>query len=221
MVSDTKVKICGLTRRVDALQAAQAGADYLGVVLVPNTPRARTPEEARALLDGIQLPTVIVVADLAVSELRGTAQRVGASVIQLHGDEPPELAAELREAGPWKVWKALRVRGRADVMEGLDRFGGVVDGVLLDGWHPEKIGGTGTPFSWEEVAEVRDAVPPGLLLVAAGGLRPDNVHEAVVRLRPQVVDVSSGVEERPGIKNRVRVEAFIQSVRAAKAGERP
>ncbi len=218
-MSDTKVKICGLTRRADALQAAGAGADYLGVVLVPNTPRAGTPEEARALLDGIQVPSVMVVADLAVSELISTAEVVGASVIQLHGGEPPELVTALREAGPWKVWKSLRVRGRADVMKGLELFGGVADGLLLDGWHPEKTGGTGTPFSWEEVAEVRDAVPPGLLLVAAGGLRPDNVREAVIRLRPHVVDVSSGVEERPGIKNRSRVEAFIQSVRAVRAGE--
>ncbi|MFH1763997.1 MAG: phosphoribosylanthranilate isomerase [Gemmatimonadota bacterium] len=220
-VSDTKVKICGLTRRADALHAAGAGADYLGVVLVPNTPRARTAEEARELLDGIQAPSVIVVADLAVSSVTVLADRVGASVIQLHGDEPPEFVEDLRRAGPWEVWKSLRVRRLADVMEGLARFGGVVDGVLLDGWHPRKRGGTGTPFSWEEVAEVRDGFPPGVALVVAGGLGVDNVNEAVVRLRPQVVDVSSGVEESPGIKDRLRVEAFIRRVRAATAGERP
>jgi phosphoribosylanthranilate isomerase len=220
VVSDTKVKICGLTRRVDALHAAEVGADYLGVVLVPNTPRARTPEEARALLDGVQVPSVIVVANLALSEVKGAVERVGASVIQLHGDEPPELVMKIREAGPWEVWKALRVRGRADVVEGLARFGEVADGLLLDGWHPEKAGGTGTPFPWEEVAEVLEDLPPGLLLVVAGGLGPDNVHEAVIGLRPQVVDVSSGVEERPGIKDRFRVEAFIRNVRVARAGER-
>lgn len=218
---DTKVKICGLTRRVDALYAAEAGADYLGVVLVPNTPRARTPEEARALLDGIPVPAVIVVADLPLAGLKEAAEGVGASVVQLHGDESPELAAEIRNAGPWEVWKALQVRERADVLNGFDRFGGVVDGLLLDAWHPTRTGGTGTPFPWEDVAGALEAAPPGLLLVVAGGLRPDNVNEAVIKLRPQVVDVSSGVEERAGIKDRIKVEAFIRTVRAANVGERP
>ena len=206
------MKICGLTRRADALHAEEAGADYLGVVLVPNTPRARTPEEARSLFEGIRVPSVIVVADLALSELQRTAERVGAAVLQLHGDEPPEFAAELRKTGPWKIWRAIRVRGRADVLEGLSRFGGVVDGLLLDAWHPVKAGGTGTRFSWEVGAGVRDEFPPGLILVVAGGLGPDNVREAVVQLRPHVVDVSSGVEDRPGIKNRRLVEKFIHRV---------
>jgi len=213
-----KVKICGLTRRVDAMDAVEAGADFLGVVLVPDTPRARTPKEARALLADTGVPSVIVVADLGPSEIREAAEMVGASIIQLHGEESPEVVMELHEAGPWKVWKALRVRGQADLMEGLARFGEVADGLLLDAWHPGRRGGTGVRFSWEEVAEVRTAVPPRLLLVAAGGLAPDNVREAVITLRPQVVDVSSGVEERPGIKDRIRVEAFIRSFRAANEG---
>jgi phosphoribosylanthranilate isomerase len=218
---ETKVKICGLTRRKDAIHAAGAGADYLGVVLVPNTPRFQTPKEARALLDGIQLPSVIVVANLEFPHLMGIAETVGATVIQLHGDEPPELVTELREAGPWEVWKALRVRGQAHVREDLVRYGEVAHGVLLDGWDPEKIGGAGVAFSWEEVAGVREAVPSDLLLVVAGGLGPENVHDAVTRLRPHVVDVSSGVEEGLGIKDPSRVEAFIRSVRAAGGGERP
>jgi phosphoribosylanthranilate isomerase len=216
---EAKVKICGLTRRADALHAEEAGADYLGVVLVPNTPRARTPEEARSLFEGVRVPSVIVVADMALSEIRRAAERVRASVIQLHGNEPPELAAELRKAGPWKIWKAIKVRRQADVLEGLSRFGGVVDGLLLDAWHAEKAGGTGTRFSWEAVTGVRDDFPPGLLFVAAGGLRPDNVREAVVELRPHVVDVSSGLEERPGIKSPLQVEKFIHRVRRATGEE--
>jgi phosphoribosylanthranilate isomerase len=213
------VKICGLTRRADALHAAEAGADYVGAVLVPNTPRAQTPEEARSLFEGVRVPSVIVVADLALSELQSAAERVGATVIQLHGNEPPGFAAELRKTGPWMIWKAIRVRGQADVLEGLSRFGDVVDGLLLDAWHPEKAGGTGTRFSREAVTGVRDDFPPGLLLVAAGGLRPDNVREAVVELRPHVVDVSSGVEDRPGVKNRLHVEKFIHRVREATGEE--
>jgi len=219
-MSETKVKICGLTRREDAIHAAGAGADFLGVVLVPNTPRFQTPKEARALLDGIQLPAVIVVANLDLPDLMEAAETVGAGVIQLHGDESPELVTELREAGPWEVWKALRVRGRADVRDKLARYGEVANGVLLDGWDPDKIGGTGVAFSWEDVAGVRDAFPPGLLLAVAGGLGPENVHDAVTMLRPQLVDVSSGVEEGLGIKDPSLVEAFIRRVRAASGGER-
>jgi len=219
-MSETKVKICGLTRREDAIHAAGAGADFLGVVLVPNTPRFQTPKEARALLDGIQLPAVIVVANLDLPDLMEAAEIVGAGVIQLHGDESPELVTELREAGPWEVWKALRVRGRADVRDKLARYGEVANGVLLDGWDPDKIGGTGVAFSWEDVAGVRDAFPPGLLLAVAGGLGPENVHDAVTMLRPQLVDVSSGVEEGLGIKDPSLVEAFIRRVRAASGGER-
>lgn len=217
---ETKVKICGLTRRKDALHAAEAGADFLGVVSVPNTPRFQTPEEARALLDGIQLPSVIVVANLDLPRLMGAAEIVGAAVIQLHGDEPPDLVSELREGGPWEVWKALRVRGQADVREELARYGEVADGLLLDGWHPEKSGGAGVAFSWDGAVGVRDSLPPGLLFGVAGGLSPENVCEAMRRLRPHLVDVSSGVEEGPGVKDPSRVEAFIRSVRAAGGGER-
>jgi phosphoribosylanthranilate isomerase len=164
-------------------------------------------------LDGIALPKVIVVADQGIDDLVSAAETVGASVVQLHGGETPELAAELREGGPCEVWKALRVRSIADVRQGLADFGGRVHGLLLDGWHPDRMGGTGRTFSWREVGEIRSEFPADLDFIAAGGLRPENVREALARLRPQIVDVSSGVEERPGKKDPSRVEAFIQQVR--------
>lgn len=212
-MTEPMVKICGLVRRADALHAAEAGADYLGVVLVAGSPRARTPEEARQLLFGIQRPVVIVVADLPVPRLVAAAETVGASVVQLHGNEPPEVVQEIRESGPWSVWKALRVREAGDVVRGLARFGAVADGLLLDGWHPERLGGTGEPFPWGAVSGVRELAPPELRLIAAGGLRPQNVREAIARLRPHIVDVSSGVESRTGVKDPALVEAFIRSVR--------
>jgi len=214
------VKVCGLTRTGDAIHAARAGADFLGVVLVPNTPRFQTPEQAKLTLNGIRLPTVVVMADLGRFDAVQAAEIVGADVIQLHGEEPPELVAELRQDGPWEVWKALRLRNASELRVGLARYGPVVDGLVLDGWHPEKRGGTGVAFSWEEVAEVRGEVPEGLLLVIAGGLTAENVCEAVVRLRPDVVDVSSGVEERPGIKDQRMVETFIRNVRGEEVGGR-
>jgi phosphoribosylanthranilate isomerase len=212
-MSPPKVKICGLTRRGDAEHAAERGADYLGAVLVPGTPRALRVSQARDLFRGISTPTVVVVADMELQEAAEAADAVTASVVQLHGDEPPELVALLREAGPWQVWKAVRMRNREDLSEGLRRFGEVADGLLVDGWHPEKRGGTGSPFSWDEVEGLRGRIPPGLHFIAAGGLTPENVEDAIRRLRPQVVDVSSGVEGSPGRKDPRKVEAFLTRVR--------
>lgn len=214
----TRVKICGLTRRQDALHAAESGADFLGVVLVARSPRAVTPSGAREILDRIAVPSVLVVSDMEISRVVAAAETVGASVIQLHGNEGPEMVEELRSSGRWKIWKALRVRNAEVLREGLRRFAPRVDGLLLDSWRPGLTGGTGQVFPWEVAETVRSEVPSGLDLVVAGGLTPENVERAVARLRPQVVDVSSGVEGRPGVKDRRRVEAFIRRVRGTEEG---
>jgi phosphoribosylanthranilate isomerase len=216
MAQPPSIKICGLTRREDAELAAGAGADFLGVVLVPGTPRALSPKAARDVLGGLAPPAVAVMADLPLDQAAALAETIGAAVVQLHGGETPAFAGDLKELGPWKVWKAIRVKGVEDVLRGLDAYGAVVDGILLDGWHPRKKGGSGTPFSWEEVAEVRGKVPEEVRLIAAGGLSPENVEEAIRRLRPHVVDVSSGVEERPGIKSPEKVRAFVRNARRAR-----
>lgn len=209
--SGTGVKICGLSGRREALHARDAGASYLGVVLVPESPRGITAEAARAVVKEALIPVVAVLVNPSVTEASRAAEIAGASVIQLHGEEPPETVARIRTEGPWKVWKALRVRDAGDVESGLRRYGEIVDGILLDGWHPERRGGAGVPFSWEEVEEIRGRFPREILFVAAGGLEPGNVAEAVRRLRPDVVDVSSGVESRPGVKDPAAVEAFIRN----------
>lgn len=214
------VKICGLKRRVDAELAARAGADFLGTVLVPDTPRALSPEAAGEAVAGLALPVVAVVADLPLHRAVEEAGIVGAAVVQLHGREPPAYVTDLRERGPWELWKALSVKGIPDVLRGLDAYADAVDGILLDGWHPRQRGGSGTPFSWEEVAKIRGSFPGGLRLIAAGGLTPENVEEVIRVLRPDVVDVSSGVEERPGIKSPDKVTAFIRNARRAGKGER-
>ncbi|MFC1660588.1 N-(5'-phosphoribosyl)anthranilate isomerase [Gemmatimonadota bacterium] len=211
---EPKIKICGLTRREDAIEAVRAGVDYLGVVLVPGSPRARTPQEARRVVSGLGVPAVLVVAGMAVERVVETAETVGASVLQLHGDETPEQAAALGREGPWSVWKAIRVKAVGDVLRGLEAYRHAVDGVLLDGWHPTRKGGAGASFSWTRVGAVRDRFPPDLLLAAAGGLTPENVGEAIRRLRPHVVDVSSGVEVAPGIKSPELLAAFVRSARS-------
>jgi len=211
-----RIKICGLTRREDAELAAGAGADYLGIVLVPGTPRTLSPEMAREVVAGLEPSTVAVVADLPLDRTVRDAETVGAAVLQLHGEEHPTLVEDLRRLGRWKVWKAIRVKEVQDVLRGLDAYGAVVDGILLDGWHPRLRGGSGAPFSWQEVAEIRGRFPEGVSLIAAGGLSPENVEEVVLRLQPHVVDVSSGVEERPGIKHPGKMAAFIRNARRAR-----
>lgn len=215
------VKICGLTRREDALAAADAGADYLGVVVVPSSPRAVSLDEARLLRKGIDVPLALVTADLDPGELARMAREVDADVLQLHGDESPDEVERLREAGDWVLWKAVRIREAGDVEEALRRFDGLVDAVHLDGWHPRHLGGTGIRFPWNEVARIRDRIPGETTLVAAGGLTPENVAEAVQLLRPDVVDVSSGVEARTGIKDPTKVMAFIRAARSAGAEVAP
>jgi phosphoribosylanthranilate isomerase len=124
------------------------------------------------------------------------------------------VLTSLRGLGEWQLWKALRVRDADDVLEALECFEGVADALLLDGWHPEHRGGSGARFPWDVVAAIRDRFPPEMALVAAGGLQPGNVAEAIWSLRPDVVDVSSGVELRPGIKDPGRVRAFIGQARS-------
>jgi phosphoribosylanthranilate isomerase len=208
-----EVKVCGITRRQDAEEAAAAGAAYLGVVLAPGGKRAVAAETAGALLAGLPPRRVGVFVDAPLEELRRAAEAARLDVLQLHGDEPPELLARLRDSGPWKLWKAVRVRSAADFMEAVERYGTVADALLLDGWSPAAHGGTGTRFPWDEIAVHRNLLPPGVSLIAAGGLRPENVAEAVEVLRPQVVDVSSGVEDSPGVKSADAIRAFVAAAR--------
>lgn len=214
-----RVKICGLTRPADARAAVDAGAGYLGVVMVPSSPRSVSLEEVRALRQGIDLPLVLVTADRDPAELIEHARILEAGGLQLHGDESPEDAERLRRGGDWELWKSVRIREAGDLSEAIDRFGGLVDAIHLDGWHPEQLGGTGVRFPWSDVAEIRDGLPEGTTLVAAGGLTPENVAEAVDLLRPDVVDVSSGVEVegRPGIKDPAKVQAFVRAARGVGA----
>jgi phosphoribosylanthranilate isomerase len=207
------VKVCGLTRAGDAEVAVESGARYLGAILAPGGKRTVTPEAAAVIFGHLPAQRVGVFVNATAGELRHAAAVAGLHVLQLHGDEPPELAAELRGDG-YTVWKAVRPRGGDDFAAAAVRYAGSVDALLLDGYGADARGGTGTSFPWREVAERLSVLPPGLALVAAGGLRPENVAEAATILRPAVVDVSSGVETAPGAKDPGAVRAFIAAVRA-------
>jgi phosphoribosylanthranilate isomerase len=206
-----RTKICGITRLEDAGLAGRAGADYVGAILSPGFRRSVEPEFASRYPEESGRPLVAVTVDAPMPDLVDIARRAGASVLQLHGDEPPERLEALRDEGEWELWKALRVRSADEVRAALDRYADAADGLLLDGWHPEHRGGSGIRFPWDLVEPVRPEFPSGLRFIAAGGLQPENVAEAVQRLSPDVVDVSSGVEIEHGIKDPARVRAFIRN----------
>jgi len=217
-MSGLAIKICGITTPEDALMASELGADCLGLNLSQGFSRSILPDDAVDIGLAVSVPLVAVLVDESMDEAVRIATVSGVSVIQLHGEEDAEYAEELRQRGMWAIWKAVRVREPADVTRAVLALGTSVDGLLLDGWHPDRPGGSGTSFSWEGVRLLRDGIPDDLKVIVAGGLTPDNVAEAVHALRPNVVDVASGVELQPRRKDLELMRAFIENARGASEG---
>jgi phosphoribosylanthranilate isomerase len=207
------VKICGLTRREDAMAAAEAGAAYLGVVFVPASPRCVSAPQAARLLADLPAARVGVFVNATTPDLVRAAETAALHVLQLHGEEPPGQLDELRAAGPWTLWKAGRIADADAFARFVERYGGHADGLLVDAWVPGAHGGTGRAFPWAEIAPLRDRVPAGVRFVAAGGLRADNLLRAVALLRPDTLDLSSGVESAPGIKDPAAIAAVMHTLR--------
>ncbi len=213
------MKICGLTRREDAEQAEATGANYLGVILAGG-PRLLDLATASAVL-GARRPAVQRVAvfgDHPVDEIVSIADRLDLDVLQLHGDPSVEVLVDLHRRTSRALWPVLRVEGTAlpAHAEALARTTGAL---VLDAKVVGQLGGTGVTLDWsglaEAVALLRRAVPQ-LRLVLAGGLRGDNVARAMALLEPDVVDVSSGVEYAPGLKDPSAIARFVSAVSAAK-----
>ncbi|HEX3633831.1 MAG TPA: phosphoribosylanthranilate isomerase [Casimicrobiaceae bacterium] len=215
----TRVKICGITRLDDALAAAHAGADAIGLVFWPGTPRKVEFEQARAIAAAV--PAFVTVVGLFVDPqpeaVRAAVDAAALDLLQFHGDEPQALCASF--ARPYI--KAVPVRPEVDLLQYASRYRDA-RGMLFDAFEPGGMpGGTGRTFDWQALAARLDA---GLAqpLILSGGLAPHNVGAAIRALRPWAVDVSSGVEEsgddgRPhkGIKDPAKIAAFIRGVRDA------
>lgn len=203
-------KICGITRIEDALLAAEAGADAIGLVFYDKSPRAVDVRQARAILAA--LPPFVTSVGLFVNASRcfigEVLDAVPLDLLQFHGDETPEQCEG--HGRPW--FKALRVRPGDDLRAEAARFSGA-RAILLDAYVPGVPGGTGERFDWKLIPV--DLPRP---LILAGGLTPDNVAEAISSVRPYGVDVSGGVEASRGIKDAAKVAAFIQRVREAGNG---
>ncbi len=208
-----RVKICGLTRREDVVVADRAGADYVGVIVSAGFVRSVEPHRAAELVRGVSAVPVAVVVDERPDGVAAAATAVGAEVVQLHGDEPPELVRELAARGAWRLWKSIRVRDPDDVPRAVERYGALVDGLLLEGFRDGVVGGGGARLDLDALARVRAAIPGHLELILAGGLGPDTVGDAAARFGPTVVDVSSGVEREPGSKDADLVRRFVQAAR--------
>jgi phosphoribosylanthranilate isomerase len=209
------LKICGLTRREDAEAATRAGASYLGAIFARESPRYVTPARAREVFADLEPSRVGVFVNAGVDELVRTAAVADLDVLQLHGEETPESVEQIRSAGVWSVWKAVRIRGAADLTVAIERYAAVVDGLLVDTWRADARGGTGEAFDWASVAEARPGVPSNLTFLVAGGLRADNVVRAVALLRPDAVDISSGVELSAGIKDAAAIDALALALRGS------
>ena len=207
-----RIKICGITRLEDALLAARLGADALGFNFWPGSKRFIAPAAARAIVRALPpfVTTVGVFVDAGRDELLSAAAVSGVQVLQLHGDEPPELARSL----PMPLLKAIRVSGPAS-LDAIDRWPGAA-GFLLDAPAPG-YGGSGLTFDWSLAAEAARRAT----VLLAGGLTPGNVAEAIRAVRPFAVDVASGVESAPGLKDAERLAAFITAARAAAAALPP
>ncbi len=205
----TRVKVCGITSHEDAVAAVEAGADALGFIFVPGTPRCLRPEVAErivALLPPFVTP-VGVFMNQPLGEVLRIAARCGLQAVQLHGDEPEEYSRRI----PLRVIKAVRVRD-AESLRILPTY--PAHAFLLDAFVEGQAGGTGTTISWELAVQAKGHAP----IILSGGLRPDTVGPAVRRVRPYGVDVSSGVEVSPGRKDHQKVREFIAAVRQADLG---
>ncbi len=213
MAERPAVKICGLCRRQDVLVADALGVEYLGVVVTGGFSRSVTPSDAERILEGVEATRVAVLVDESVDAVAAAAATVDAGVIQLHGAEPPDAVLELRSRGSWRIWKAVKARAPDDLLRTLDHFGGVIDGLLLEGWKEGVMGGGGARLDLEVFATLRAAVPADIDLILAGGLTPESVAGAVARISPDVVDVSSGVEVRVREKDPQRVRDFVRQSR--------
>jgi phosphoribosylanthranilate isomerase len=202
----TRVKICGITSAADALAAVEAGADALGFVFVPGTPRLIHPETAERIVAGLPpfVTSVGVFMDQPLDEVLRIAARCKLQAIQLHGGEPETFSRRI----PLKVIKAIRVRDAADLRP-MATY--PAHAFLLDAFVDGRPGGTGIPINWDLAVQAKGQIP----LILSGGLRPDSVGPAIRRVRPYGVDVSSGVEVRLGRKDHQKVREFIAAVRRA------
>ena len=199
-----KIKICGTTNLKDALFAVDSGADAIGFIFYKKSPRYILQKDAKDIV--ANLPPFVETVGVFVNETSDRVNRIAEqcklTAIQLHGDESPAFCRRIKR----RVIKAFRVKD-TNSFKGMADYD--VSGFLLDSYNEESKGGTGKTFDWNLALRAKKQGP----IILAGGLNPYNVYTAIHRVKPYGVDVCSGVEESPGIKDSVKIDEFIKSVR--------
>ena len=199
----TRVKICGITRRQDAEFAVEMGADALGLVFYPHSPRAVTIAQAKEIVNGLP-PFVSIVAlfvDASPDDVRACMQALPVAILQFHGDESAEYCEQFGRP----YLKAIRVQENTDFVQIANEYDSAA-AILLDSYQPGIPGGTGKVFDWSLITTINKP------LILAGGLNVDNVASAIEQVQPFAVDVSGGVEQAKGIKDKQKITAFMQEV---------
>ncbi|HLB02242.1 MAG TPA: phosphoribosylanthranilate isomerase [Nitrospiria bacterium] len=201
-----RVKICGITNLEDALAAAEFGADAVGFVLYPNSPRYIKPAQAKLIID--QLPPYVtpvgVFADQPAEEIWRMMEECGFDLVQLQGDESPEFCQRFGS----RVVKAIRVKDHGSLKQMAEYS---VRAFVLDTYRENQLGGTGERFDWDLAVQARSFGR----IVLAGGLTPENVRDAIRKVQPYGVDVSTGVEKYLGKKDHSKIENFIKQAKSA------
>lgn len=202
----TKIKVCGIKSLKDALSAAEYGADALGFVFYGKSPRYIEPADAAAIIK--KLPPFVTPVALFVNAHEDSVMAVldetGIEVLQFHGDETPDYVSSFSQ----RTIKALRIKDEKSLsyIHNYD-----VNAILADAYSPDAYGGTGQTFNWKLLSSLQSSER----IILAGGLGPENVAEAIRKVRPYAVDVSSGVEASPGVKDHDKLRRFIEEVRSA------
>jgi len=202
-----QVKICGITRWVDAEAAVESGADALGFVFA-KSPRRITPEKAREIIR--RMPPFVTTVGVFVNELPSKIHEImnfcSLDLVQLHGHETLNTCADLAP----RVIKAFRVQGE-ETLARIAPYKEHVRAVLLDTYRKGEKGGTGKTFDWRIARKAKEI---GIPVVLSGGLGPENIREALERVNPSAIDISSGIESKPGIKDHEKIDGFMKKVRA-------
>ncbi len=206
-----RVKICGITQIKQGQEIVALGASSIGFICVEQSPRYLAPTKIRAIADNLptEIDKVGVFANHSLAEIVYIVEQAHLTAVQLHGQESPEFCLQLRQAVPpdIELIKALRIKS-AQSLESTTAYVDCVNTLLLDAYHPQMLGGTGKTINWQDLAEFKPDIP----WMLAGGLTPDNITEALARLQPDGIDLSSGVERSPGDKDLEKVAQLFRVI---------
>jgi phosphoribosylanthranilate isomerase len=206
-----RVKICGITQIKQGQKIVELGADSIGFICVERSPRYITPDKIKAIATHLPAKTdkVGVFANHSLDNILQVVDRANLTAVQLHGTESPDFCVELRQAltSEIEIIKAFRIKTPECLVETID-YSDCVDTLLLDAYHPQMLGGTGKTINWQDLSEFKPTIP----WMLAGGLTPDNITEALGRVKPDGIDLSSGVERSPGDKDLNKVAKLFQAI---------